>query len=406
MQLIEKYFDESTMSVHIKTDSKVIAKKWMPWSVDFCEISEKELSDLEVEKIVKEIEKYWEWVGYFDQRKVWVSVLQIDKYRITITSFPLSEKTEITIVKPVKKLDIEDYHIDEKLRNRFLEKAEWILVAWAPWSWKSTFIQALINFYYKEWKIIKTLESPRDLQVPNLVTQYSLKHAEHDSIRDILLLARPDYVFFDEIRNQKDFWFYSDLRLSWIWMVWIVHATQAIDAIQRFVWKLELGMIPSVIDTVVFIQNWQISKVLTLKYEIKTPAWMEERDLARPVISVSDLESWKEEFEIYTFWEETVVMPISEIEKKEDKSILNKVAENEMEKLFSSMWYDSKVKVKSPKRIEVSLPISQKWKFIGQWWTNVSSIEKELWLSIDVKELEWELVPSKNIPKKKKKKKK
>jgi len=388
MKLIEKYFDEKTMSVHIKTDSKVIAKKWKPWSVDFCEITEKELTELEVWEVVKEIESYWENIGYFDQRKVWVSVLQIEKYRITITSFPLSEKTEITIVKPVKKLWIDDYHIDEKLRERFLEKAEWVLVAWAPWSWKSTFIQALINFYFKEWKIIKTLESPRDLQVPNLVTQYSLKHAEHDWLRDILLLARPDYVFFDEIRNHKDFWFYSDLRLSWIWMVWIVHATQAIDAIQRFVWKLDLWMIPSVIDTVVFIKNWEIEKVLTLKYEIRTPSWMEERDLARPIISISDLSTWKEEFEIYTFWEETVVMPIDSIaEKNEEKSILNIVAEKEMEKIFKWMWFTAKVKMKSSKKIEVSLPKSQKWKFIGQAWSNISATEKELWLSIDVREL-------------------
>ena len=391
MKIIEKYFDENTMSVHIKSDSKVYAKKWKPWEVDFCEVTNKKLDEIEVWEIVKEIESYWENIGYFDQRKVWVSVLQVEHYRITITTFPLSEKTEITIVKPVKQLWIEDYKIDEKLRQRFLEKAEWVLVAGAPGSWKSTFIQALINFYFKEWKIIKTLESPRDLQVPSLVTQYSLKHAEHDWLRDILLLARPDYVFFDEIRNQKDFGFYSDLRLSWIWMVWIVHATQAIDAIQRFVWKLDLWMIPSVIDTVVFIKNWEISKVLTLKYEIRTPSWMEERDLARPIISISDLETWKDEFEIYTFWEETVVMPIDSIQKKdEEKSILNQVAEKEMEKIFASMWYNAKVKMKSSKKIEVSLPNSQKWKFIGQAGSNIIAMEKELWLSIDVRELKWE----------------
>ncbi|MCD5382541.1 Flp pilus assembly complex ATPase component TadA [Candidatus Gracilibacteria bacterium] len=408
MKTIEKYFNENTMSVHIKTGAKIFAKKGMPGNVEFTAISKTDTTETEADRIVDEIITYGENFGYFDQKKDGVVVLQIDHYRITITTFPLSEATEITIVKPVKRLGVDDYGIDEKLKERFLESAEGILVAGAPGSGKSTFIQALVDFYDKNGKIIKTLESPRDLQVPHNVTQYSMKHAEHDTIRDILLLSRPDYVFFDEIRNHKDFGFYSDLRLSGIGMVGIVHATKPIDAIQRFVGKLDLGMIPSVIDTVVFIQNGGIEKILTLKYEMKAPIGMEERDLVRPVISISDFETGREEYEIYTFGEETVVMPIPEeyAQNKEEQEKINKIFAKECEEYFKENGFLTEVVAKSTKKIQVKILegeknfklgkkfgkkgkkggkiFGDKGAFIGKKGVNIQRFEEVLRTGIDV----------------------
>jgi ATPase len=70
--------------------------------------------------------------------------------------------------------------------------------------------------YAKQNKIIKTIESPRDLIVPKEVTQYSFSYAPHNEIRDILLLSRPDYTVYDEIRNIEDFKLFKDLRLTGI----------------------------------------------------------------------------------------------------------------------------------------------------------------------------------------------
>jgi ATPase len=33
-------------------------------------------------------------------------------------------------------------------------------------------------------------------------------------VRDILLLSRPDYTVYDEVRNTPDFELYKDLRLT------------------------------------------------------------------------------------------------------------------------------------------------------------------------------------------------
>ncbi|NIM46116.1 MAG: ATPase, partial [Nitrososphaeria archaeon] len=57
-----------------------------------------------------------------------------------------------------------------------------------------------------------------------------------------------------EIRESPDFKVFTDMRLAGVGMIGVVHSTDAIDAIQRFITRTELGMIPSVIDTIIFIK--------------------------------------------------------------------------------------------------------------------------------------------------------
>ena len=51
---------------------------------------------------------------------------------------------------------------------------------------------------------------------------------------DILLLVRPDYTIFDEVRRAQDFEVFADMRLAGVGMVGVVHASSPLDAIQRF----------------------------------------------------------------------------------------------------------------------------------------------------------------------------
>ena len=69
--------------------------------------------------------------------------------------------------------------------------------------------------------------------LPETITQLAISHGSSEKC-DILLLSRPDYTIFDEIRNTKDFELFADLRLSGVGMVGVLHATKAVDAIQRF----------------------------------------------------------------------------------------------------------------------------------------------------------------------------
>ena len=84
------------------------------------------------------------------------------------------------------------------------------------------------------------MESPRDLQVPAEITQYSPLNGRMEDTADLLLLVRPDYTIYDEVRKTGDFLIFADMRLAGVGMIGVVHATRAVDAIQRLIGRVNL----------------------------------------------------------------------------------------------------------------------------------------------------------------------
>ncbi len=386
--ILDKFFDKDTMSVHFKENVHILRKRWKPWDWKtevLEELPSKNFLQNLINEFYKEVEN--DPKSFLEIDRNFSKVFQLWPYRTVVVLPPLSDGIEITVVKPVKKLSLDDYDLDDKIIDLFKNSAKWILISGSPGEWKTTFAQALVEFYVSQNKIVKTIESPRDLLVPQEVTQYSFSYAPHSEIRDILLLSRPDYTIYDEVRNVDDFILFKDLRLTWIWLVWVIHATNPIDSVQRFLWTIEMWVIPQVIDTIIFIKWWKIDTILTLKQVVKVPEWMESDDLARPVIQVINFLENKVEYEIYTYGEQVVVMPISQIEKKENKyNWLLKYGAEYLKWLISSITgCNVLVEPKGDKNIDIYVPNEFKGKIIGKGWENISSLEKELWLKINVK---------------------
>ncbi|MBU0627137.1 Flp pilus assembly complex ATPase component TadA [Patescibacteria group bacterium] len=309
--VLDAYFDETTMSLHMKANTKIVRKKGTPgnWKpvVDKVIIKKKDMEKL-IETIYKELESRED--GFLEIDRKLSKILQMGPYRIVIVYPPLSDGLEMTIVKPIIKLTIEDYKLTPELFEHLRNESKGILVSGAPGSGKTTFAQALIGVYQDDENIIKTIESPRDLQVDEDIVQYSFTYGTHDEVRDILLLSRPDYTVYDELRNESDFLLYKDLRLTGIGLVGVIHATRPVDSIQRFIGHIDIGIIPQVLDTVIYIDKGKVAEVYNLQLTVKVPEGMESEDLARPVVVISSFLDKKVKYEIYTFGEQVVVMPI------------------------------------------------------------------------------------------------
>ena len=316
--LFERYFDEETMSVHLKEGSYVVAKKGKPGDWRYLRLSEERLSREFVERVASEVieEARRRSDAFIEIDRLGSTIVQLGEYRIIIVRPPLSDGWELTIVRPVKRLKLEEYNLPTELIKRFHERAEGILIAGAPGMGKTTFAQALAEYYMRMGKVVKTVESPRDMVLPDEITQYSKHYATLGELHDILLLSRPDYTVFDEMRTDEDFKLYADLRLAGIGMIGVVHATSPIDAIQRFIGRVELGMIPSIVDTVIFIKNGVVEKVYELRMTVKLPTGLREAELSRPVIEVRDFLTGELEYEIYTFGEQTVVVPVKKLRER------------------------------------------------------------------------------------------
>ena len=390
--VLDHYFDEQTMSLHLKANRPILRKKGKPGErkpvIDPNEIMSKEALLALIDELFREVETRED--AFLEINRELSKVLQVGPYRIVIVYAPLSDGIEMTVVRPVKKMTIEEYNLDPDLFDLLRNKAQGILISGAPGSWKSTFAGALIDVYHQDNHIIKTIESPRDLMLNDDIVQYSFTYGSHDEVRDILLLSRPDYTIYDEVRNKPDFELYKDLRLTGIWLVGVIHATKPIDSIQRFIGSVEMGIIPQVIDTVLFIDKGNVAEVLQLELTAKVPDGMLSEELARPVIVVSSFLQKKPLYEIYTFGEQVVVMPIQTDEKGNPKNpsknqVVSEYAKEGIQrKLSQALPCDFHIQIKGSE-LELYVPEYYKGKVIGKGGVGINGLEKEIWLRIHVK---------------------
>lgn len=379
----EKFFDPETMSVHLKEGIVPMAKRGKPGNFQLIKLREEKCSYNELMQIVREVSEASRvnGIGSTEISRNGATVIQLGKYRIAITRQPFSDSLEITIVRPIVRLTLEDYSVSKRLMERLQNKAEGVMIAGPPGSGKSTLASSLADFYTSLGKIVKTFESPRDLQVDDEVTQYSPLEGSFEKAAEILLLVRPDYTVFDEVRKANDFMVFADMRLAGVGMVGVVHASSPLDAVQRFIGRVELGMIPHILDTIIFVKDGQIKKVYELSLTVRVPTGMMEQDLARPVIDVRDFETGKLEYEIYTFGEENVVVPIT---KESESDSVRKLAEGRILEVMRKFDRNAEVEIVGKDKVVAKIDKSAIPMIIGRGGSTINELEKMLGIRIDV----------------------
>lgn len=380
----EKYFDNDTMSIHLKEGTSPFAKKGVPGNLKLIRLEENKLSAGEIYEITKEIlEQSRSKKGFTEINKDGATVIQLGTYRIAITKEPFSDGHEITIVRPIAKLTLEDYGLSEKLLTRLTSDVEGIIIAGPPGSGKSTLASSLAEFYVTHNKIVKTFESPRDLQVPKEVTQYGPLEGSFENAVDILLLVRPDYTIFDEIRRYRDFQVFSDMKLAGVGMIGVIHASKPLDAVQRFIGRIELGMIPQILDTIIFMDAGMIKKVYEISLTVKVPYKMTEADLARPVVEVKDFSTGLTEYEIYTFGEENVIVPVDP-DNEANQNNIYKLAESKIKDVIRRFDPNPEISIISDNKVRIKVQKDTIPRIIGKGGSTISELEDMLGVRIDV----------------------
>ena len=395
---IAKFFDDDTMSVHLKENVVPMAKKGKPGHIELVKLADEKFTYKQLEAIAEEIleKERYDPKTYLEVDKQGAIVVQSRDLRISIARPPFSEALEITAVRPVAEVSLDQYHLSSQLIERLTNSARGILISGSPGAGKSTFAQAIAKFYDEDLnKVVKTMESPRDLQVGDTITQYAPLEGDMENTADILLLVRPDFTIYDELRKNHDFKIFADMRLAGVGMIGVVHATRPIDAIQRIASRVDLGTIPSIVDTTIYIEDGEISAIYENKLTVKVPSGMEERDLARPVIEVRDFESGTLVNEIYTYGEQTIVMDIGMVEQskkanKKDKTPVQLIAEREILKTMKRIAPKASIEVSMENDRRVNIYMSEKYipKIIGKGGKRIAELENEIGISMNVEPLE------------------
>ncbi|MFC7237243.1 PINc/VapC family ATPase [Saliphagus sp. GCM10025317] len=384
---IEEYFDDQTMSVHLKTDTRPKAKRGEIGDMHYQEIADEPLDEDTMDEYAREVVDGAREAtgGFIELSEPGMKIVQFRDYRIAIARPPFADGIEITAVRPIVQTDIEDYEHADELKERLLEHQRGVLISGSPGAGKSTFAQSIARYLNDHDYAVKTMEKPRDLQVGPEITQYTELGGRMDKTADALLMVRPDYTIYDEVRKTDDFEVFADMRLAGVGMIGVVHATRPIDALQRLVGRVELGMIPQVVDTVVYIDAGEVSTVYDVKTEVKVPAGLTEEDLARPVIQVTDFQTGKPAYEIYTFNRQVVTVPLEDGGETAESGV-DRIAKSEIEREIRSIargYVD--VQLKSQNRAVVYVEEDDISTVIGKGGGRITDVENRLGIDIDVR---------------------
>ncbi len=383
--LIWRFFDDETMSVHLKADCRPMVKRGTPGHLSYQAAGVKEMRHTEIRAIARECVEFAkrDYNSFLELQRHGCTVAQLGPMRITIAQPPFSDALEITAVRPVIKLTLEDYDIPPEIQERVEGHSRGVFIAGPPGSGKSTFAAALAEHLHGLDRVVKTMEQPRDLQVPKEITQYGALDHDMAWTGEILLLVRPDHVVYDEVRTTADFKVFADMRLAGVGLFGVTHANRPIDAVQRLIGRVDLGMIPQIVDTVVFIDAGEISSILELDFTVRTPTGMMQDDLARPVVIVKDVLSGAELYEIYSFGEQIVVMPLEELGTRQSGGA-SALAERELVRALRRYVRGSlDVEVRGGSA-RVFVDADEVPQLIGKGGRTVQGLERRLGIRLDV----------------------
>jgi ATPase (PilT family) len=121
-----------------------------------------------------------------------------------------------------------------------------------------------------------------------------------------------------------------------------------------------------------------------LELKVNVPSGMVEQDLARPVIEISDFETNNLEYEIYTFGEENIIIPVDE--NGSQKTGIEHLAEERILEHLYRFDPHPKIEFQGPGRIKVFVSSDSIPSLIGKSGKNIQELEKTIGLHIDVEE--------------------
>lgn len=416
---IDQFFDETTISVHLKERVEPFARKGTIERSEVVYLRETPLSEYELRQMAQEIleRAKRDPDGFVEVERKGVTIVQIGSMRIAIVRRPFSDGMEITAFRPVLREQYSPSSLSPEIKERLSRKSSGILIAGPPGSGKTTLAEAMTSYFLESGQHVCTVENPRDLQVPDSVTQFSALDGSMKKTAEVLVFIRPDHVIFDGIRVDEDFRAYMDMRLAGVGTIGVVHSQTPWDAIQRFINRVDFSTVANAVDTLIFVDDNATISVYDICLVIGKPTGMEDISKSCPIIKLTRSSDGAVVCDVFRYEGQVIVLPVkvSEVipvspskkeeptpaaeipkevtEEKEgvsedEENIAWKLAEREIKQEIGR-FTDGPVEVKmlSDNKAVVYIDDRDVPAAIGKGGKNVAGIVNKLSIGIDIKPL-------------------
>jgi ATPase len=120
----------------------------------------------------------------------------------------------------------------------------------------------------------------------------------------------------------------------------------------------------------------------TLFRSVKVPSGMKSDDLTRPVVEIRDFESRQLKYEIYTYGEENVVIPVKAVAGSE--SGMQRLARETLQARLRKLDPGIGIEFTGENSVTLRVHSGMIAKMIGRGGENVERLEKELGLKISI----------------------
>jgi ATPase len=127
-----------------------------------------------------------------------------------------------------------------------------------------------------------------------------------------------------------------------------------------------------------------VREVYTVSISVKVPSGMVGVDLARPVVEIKNFETGRLEYDIFTFGNESVVLPVTGVK---DYSSIGEPAKKKILKHLKRYDRGVEIEITGPKSAIIRVHRGVIPKLIGKNGKNIARIENKFGLRLDIEEL-------------------
>jgi len=135
---IDQFFDEETIAITLKERALPVAKIGKLQATRLVTLRDTPMTEHELKVMAQELleRAKRDPDGFIELEKRGITVVQIGSLRISIARRPFSDGMEITVVRPLVDLSLDDYAMAPEIKQRILGDRRGVLIAGPPGAWR------------------------------------------------------------------------------------------------------------------------------------------------------------------------------------------------------------------------------------------------------------------------------